>query len=570
MLRHLQIRDFAIIDAIEIELGRGLTVLTGETGAGKSIMVDALELVAGGRAGADVVRAGAERADISAAFDITAIAGELRQLLDEQSISVDGELLLRRVVGSDGRSRAWVNGQSVPVQLLRQLAELLVDIHGQHEFQSLTRSATQRELVDGYGQLEALATQVRAAHSVWLTVLNRCLQIEGAASDRHARLDLLRYQVQELDALQLRPGESAELTDERARVANHQRLLDAARIALDALYESDHASAHTLVARAVAALRAVGAIDSRLEALLPQLDEAVVRIKDAAQTLAHYGDSLEIDPQRGDQIERRLAALEELARKHRIGVDELSARHEQLRAELQDLDGSTADLAALRQQLGNALTTYQEQARQLSARRATAARALARDVSARMQELGMAGGRFVIDMLPLEDAEPAAHGIDRIEFRVSTNPGQAPRAIAKVASGGELARLSLAVQVCCARNAASCMVFDEVDAGIGGAVASIVGRELRVLGDVGQVLCVTHLPQVAAQGHQHLRVTKLSDGRSTRTAVTLLQADGRVEEISRMLGGMEVTAKARAHAAEMLAQAATPAAGSSSRRRRPG
>jgi len=566
MLRHLQIRDFAIIDAIEIECGPGLTVLTGETGAGKSIMVDALELVAGGRADAVVVRAGAERADISATFDIASIGGELRRLMDEQSIASDGELLLRRVVGSDGRSRAWVNGQNVPLQLLRQLAELLIDIHGQHEFQSLTRNTTQRELVDGYGQLDALATQVHAAHSVWLMLLNRCLQIEAATSDRHARLDLLRYQVQELDALQLRPGEPAALSEERSRIANHQKLLDAARLALDALYESEQGSAHTLVARSMSALRGISGVDSRLDALLPQLDEAAVRIKDAAQTLNHYGDSLEIDPQRGDQIERRLAALEELARKHRITVDELPVRHAEMSAELTALDDSTVDLASLRQQLGDALNAYRVLAGQLSGRRAAAAQALAREVSARMQELGMAGGRFVVDMAPLEDAEPAPHGIDRIEFRVSTNPGQAPRAIAKVASGGELARLSLAVQVCCARNAASCMVFDEVDAGIGGAVAAIVGRELRTLGGAGQVLCVTHLPQVAAQAHQHLRVTKLSDGRSTRTAVTRLQDDSRIEEIARMLGGAEVTAKARAHAAEMVVQAAPAGTG---RRRQP-
>jgi DNA repair protein RecN (Recombination protein N) len=561
MLRSLQIRDFAIIETVELEFGGGLTVLTGETGAGKSILVDALELIAGNRAGADVVRAGAERADVTAGFDIADAAGELRTLLDEQSITVEGELLLRRVVGNDGRSRAWLNGQSVPVQLLRDVAAHLIDIHGQHEFQSLMRPAAQRQLVDSYDQLESLATQVRAAHSVWLTLLNRSLEVESAASDRHARLDLLRYQVQELEALQLRAGEVAELNTERARIAHHARLVEAAQTALDALYESEQGNAHAQLARSLGALRTAAGVDARLESLQPLLEEAVIRVKDAAHSLRQYLDSLELDPQRRDAVEKRLAALEELARKHRVSSEELPARHVVLRDELASIEGSATDLATLRQQLGTALATYQDLARQLSARRADAARRLAKEVSARMQVLGMAGGRLLIDVTPLDSAEPASHGADRIEFRVSTNPGQPARAVAKVASGGELARLSLAIQVSCARDSAPCMVFDEVDAGIGGAVAEIVGRELRKLGGGAQVLCVTHLPQVAAQGHQHLRVSKLTDGRATRTAVTVLGGDARVEELSRMLGGIEITARARAHAIEMLAGAANlPAA----------
>jgi DNA repair protein RecN (Recombination protein N) len=556
MLRNLQIRDFAIIESIDLEFRSGLTVLTGETGAGKSMLVDALELLVGGRAGADIIRTGAERADVTATFDISETAGELRRQLEEQSIPIEQDLLLRRVVAADGRSRAWLNGQSVPLQVLRAVAEQLIDIHGQHEFQSLTRAPAQRALVDSYGQLEPLATQVRAAHSVWLALLNRSIAIEAAASDRHARLDLLRYQVQELDALQLRDGELASLNDERTRLANHGRLVESAQVALAALYESDQPSAQALLARAVTALRGAGALDARLAALLPLLDEASIRIKDASQTLTHYLDGLEIDPERANVVERRLAAIEELARKHRVSVTELPARHEALRSELSGIENSATDLANLRTQLVNALSSYQELARQLSARRAAAGRALAKEVSATMQELGMAGGRFVVDVTPLESSEPAAHGIDRIEFRVSTNPGQPPRAVAKIASGGELARLSLAVQVSCMNDAAPCMVFDEVDAGIGGAVAEIVGRELRRLGGDSQVLCVTHLPQVAAQGHQHLRVAKLTDGKTTRTAVTALTDDARVEEVSRMLGGVEITARARAHALEMLSNAA--------------
>ena len=572
MLRNLQIRDLAIIDAVEIDLAAGLTVLTGETGAGKSMLVDALELIGGGRAGAEVVRAGAERADLSATVDISRVGGELRHILDEQSIAHEGELLLRRVIGSDGRSRAWINGQSVPVSVLRTVGELLFDIHGQHEFQSLMRSHAQRELLDAFGQLESQVGLVFAAHAAWLALMNRSVTAEAAASDRHARLDLLRYQVQELDAMRLTAGEVAALNEERQRIANGGRLAQAARSALEGLYEAEPVNAHQLLARAAAALRPAASIDTQLAALQPTIEEAAARVQEIAHSLSHYLESLEFDPARQEEVERRLAGIEELARKHRVDPGELVAWHAALQRELTSMEHAAADIGALRTQVASALGAYQEQARKLSVARAAAARSLATAVSRHMQELGMAGGQFAVEVAPLEGAEPATHGADRVEFRVSTNPGQPPRAVAKIASGGELARLSLAVQVCCARNSAPCMVFDEVDAGIGGAVAEIVGRELRGLGAAGQALCVTHLAQVACQGHQHLRVAKLTDGRTTRISVMPLTGEARIEEVARMLGGLEVTARARAHALEMLEPAvnasaqATPAA--TPRRRR--
>ena len=552
MLSHLQVRDFAIIESVEVEFNRGLTVLTGETGAGKSILVDALELRAGGRAGADAVRAGADKADITAIIDISSSGAALRGLLEEHSISHEDELILRRVIGGDGRSRAWLNGQMVPLQVLRQVAELLFDIHGQHEFQSLVRPATQRTLLDTYGQLENLTSQVRAEHSVWLALMNRGVELEAAASDRHTRLDLLRHHVQELDALQLKPGEAEALIEERGRIMHHGRLVEAAGQALASLYEDEGSSAHSLIARSISALRVAGGLDARLEPLAALLDEAALRVKDASQALTQYLDTLEVDEERQDAIERRLAAIEDVARKHRVPAGELPQRLATLTSDLVSLENSAADLATVRGQLATALTRYQELARQLSTARGTAAKALAKDVSARMQELGMSGGRFVVEILPLSGAEPSPHGIDQVEFRVTTNPGSPPRAVAKVASGGELARLSLAVQVACANTGTPCMVFDEVDAGIGGSVAEIVGRELRSLARSGQVLCVTHLPQVAAQGHRHLRVSKLSNGRNVRTSVTPLEGDARVEEIARMLGGVEITPRARAHALDML------------------
>jgi DNA repair protein RecN (Recombination protein N) len=571
MLTHLQIRDFAIIDAVELELRPGLTVLTGETGAGKSILVDALQLIAGGRAGAEVVRHGAERAEVSGTFDLSRAPRELKQWLEEQSVSTSGDLIVRRVVGSDGRSRAYLNGQAVAVQLLREAGNILIDIHGQHEFQSLTRGAAQRELLDGYAALTALTGQVGIAHRVWLELLNRTLDLETRARDRDAKLELLRYQAQELQALRVLPGELEALHEEHGRLANRGRLASGAQTALGELYENEAGSAHAGVSRALSALRSLAALDPKLLAVLPMLEEASIQVREAARELEHYRESLDLDASRQEEVERRLAAIEELSRKHRVPPAQLPERTAQLDAELTALERADQDLSLLRKELAAALNHYRTQAQELSGKRMVAARALARDISARMQTLGMTGGRFEADVTQNGNAEPTQHGIDQIEFRVTANPGSPPRALAKVASGGELARLSLAVQVSCAQEEARCMVFDEVDSGIGGAIAEIVGRELRALGSRGQVLCVTHLPQVASQAHHHLRVTKLTDGRTTRTTLTELSLDDRVEELARMLGGVEVSAKAREHAREMLGAGSAAAAGSDTvRTRRPG
>jgi DNA repair protein RecN (Recombination protein N) len=554
MLTYLQIRDFAIIDAIELDVHPGLTVLTGETGAGKSILVDALQLLAGGRAGSEVVRHGAERAEITGTFDLSRTPRELKRWLEEQSIDVGAgdELSIRRVVSSDGRSRAYLNGQAVAIQALREAGNILIDIHGQHEFQSLTRAAAQRDLLDGYGRLEQAAGQVGIAHRVWLGLLNRTLELESQARDRDAKLELLRYQVSELNALQLKEGEFESLVDERARLANRGKLADATQTALSLLYEGEEGSAHAGVSRALQALQVVGSVDSRLAAVMPMVEEAAIQIREAARELAHYRDGLDLDTSRQAQVESRLAAIEELARKNRANPGELIARTAELNAQLASIERADTDLAALRKDLAAALEEFRTLAGQLSAKRTTAGRALSKDISTRMQTLGMAGGRFQVEVTQDGTQEPTQHGVDQIEFRVTANPGQPLRPLSKVASGGELSRLSLAVQVSVAARETRCMVFDEVDSGIGGAIAEIVGRELRSLGERGQVLCVTHLPQVASQGHHHLRVAKSNDGRTTRTSLTHLTPADRVEEIARMLGGVEVTGKAREHAKEML------------------
>jgi len=552
MLIRLAVRDFAIIEAIELELHAGLTVLTGETGAGKSILVDALQLLAGGRGGPEMIRHGAERAEIAATFDLAQAPAGLARWLEEQAIDAGEELMVRRVLSWDGRSRAYLNGQSVPVQLLREAGSILIDIHGQHEFQSLTRSGAQRELLDAYGRLEPLAGQVGIAYRVWREMLERTLELESRAREREAKLDLLKYQVGELQALKLEEGEVARLTEERAWLMNRGRLAEAAQAALAALYQSEEGNAHASVSRALQSLRAGSAMDAKLAPVVALAEEAAVQIREAARELERYGESLDIDTSRQHEVERRLAAIEELARKNRVTPLELIPRTTQLAAELEALEKAEVDLAALRKDLSAALERYRDQAQMLSAKRTAAAATLAKAITAHMQTLGMAGGRLEVAVAQSRSAEPTQHGVDDIELRVSTNPGQPPRALAKIASGGELSRLSLAVQVASSAQETRCMVFDEVDSGIGGAVAEIVGRELRALGERGQVLCVTHLPQVASQGHHHLRVTKLTDGKTTRTSLTALSDQDRIEELARMLGGVDVTAKAREHAREML------------------
>lgn len=572
MLSHLHIRDFAIIDAVEVDFSRGLTVLTGETGAGKSILVDALQLAVGGRGGAEVIRHGADRAEITATFDIGSAPKSLLSRLEEQSIEIEDELVVRRVLTREGKSRAYLNGQQVPLQILRSVGESLAEIHGQHEFQSLVKSSAQRELLDAFGGHDSLADEVATLHRERLQHSSALESLEAAARDRDARLDLLRHQAGELAALSLKPGELQSLGEERNRLANSGRLVDAARSALDLLFDAEDNNAHHAVSRALAVLRQSAGFDSKLEALLPPLEEAAIRIADGAQELTRYLDSIEADPHRQEELEQRLATIESLARKHRCAPDELPSKAIELSDELTRLEKIEANLSALRAQVTSAVDAWRTAAARLSKQRRKAANELATEISARMQKLGMIGGKFDIQLnvADLPEGGTAANGLEDVAFLVSANAGQPPRPIGKVASGGELSRLSLAVQVALAGRikdlaGGGCMVFDEVDSGVGGAVAEIVGRELAALGASAQVLCVTHLPQVAALGNQHLRVSKMSDGRTTRTQVTPLESDSRIEEIARMLGGVSITGKAREHAAEMLDAGATLSRRSSSR-----
>ncbi len=554
MLTFLKIRDFALVEQVELELGPGLTVLTGETGAGKSMLVDALGLVLGDRAEPRQIRAGCERAEVTAEFSVDG-QDTVREWLAEHDLD-DGQCLVRRVLARAGRSRAFVNGTPVTQQDLRDLGERLADIHGQHEHQSLLRAESQRRMLDAWGRHTGCAAEVAAAHRTWRdaeTAHAALAQDQARDGERRA---LLRFQLDELTALEARPGEYAELEEEHRRLAHADELLGALGTLCEGLYEADDGSIHDRLGRAVRELRELQRLDPALAEHVEALDEALIRVQEAASSLRHRVDRIDLDPQRLAQVERRLEALHGAARKYRVEPEELPALHAQLAAELgddEDPDTRLARLAAAAQAAGEA---YASVAKTLSRHRTEAAEALSEVVTASLQELAMPGGRFAVELVPLADAAGSAGGNERVQFLVSANPGQPPQPLARVASGGELSRISLAIQAATAASVdVPTLVYDEVDVGIGGRVAEIVGRLLRDLADQRQVFCITHLPQVAAQAQGHLQVHKSSRDDTTSTSVSALDRKARIEELARMLGGLEITAQTRAHAEEMIALA---------------
>lgn len=553
MLSTLHIRDFAVIDELELSFQTGMTVLTGETGAGKSIIVDALGLILGDRADSTMLRAGAERCEISATFDVSATPA-VRELLETQAIPADDdEMLVRRILGADGRSRAFVNGSPVPLQALREIGEALVDIHGQHAHQSLLRRDAQRQLLDSYGDYEPLLAQLTGLYRKWRSITSQLQELGSSGDDREARLELLRYQVQELDALAPASDEFEALENEYSRLSNASRLLESAQVAYQCLSEDDSAIAVQLK-RLERELLELGRFDAGLQPIIELLQSAGIQVAEASDELRHYLDRLDLDPERLHAVEQRLSSLHDMARKHKVKPEVLPQHLELLREQLNQLESSDERYAALKAEETRVLDDYNATSDRLHQSRKKAAATLAAAVTAQIRELGMPGGEFRIDITSEPDATPTAAGRDRVEFLVSANPGQPPRPLGKVASGGELSRISLAIQVIGSRDSGvSTMIFDEVDAGIGGGVAEIVGKLLRQLAEHRQIFCVTHLPQVASQGQQHLRVLKMTGDKETRTRVTALTADERVEEIARMLGGLKITDQTRAHAREMLA-----------------
>lgn len=552
---NLQVRDFAIVDRIDIEFDGGMTVLTGETGAGKSILVDALGLVLGERGSAQLVRDGAKRAEFAAEFDISSLASA-HAWLEEQALDQDDECLLRRVISADGRSRAFINGNSVPLSQLKSLGELLLDIHGQHFHQSLGRRAIQRDLLDYFGGLLDKRAATEESFATWKALTDRLQKLTDAESDRASRLDLLSFQLQELDALTLTHGEVDNLQIERQKLQNSGRLAEGVNGALQSLFENDAGNANSLVADAVRAIESLLDYDSSLEPVLEVLNSASIQVTEAAESLRRYGESIDMDPGRRDWVEERLDAIQTVSRKHRVSAGDLTSLIEKLRQEHDELGHAEERGRELEQQADSAKSEFMTLATLLSNARRKASSAFGKAVTAAMKDLGMPGGVFEVSMTALDIDSARPWGIDEIDFLISANPGQATQPLAKIASGGELSRMSLAIQVIASDGSAiPTMVFDEVDSGVGGGVAEMVGRRLQELGASRQVLCVTHLPQVASLADQHFRVSKVTDGKSTRTRLHVLSKDERVEELARMLGGVEITQKTLAHAAEMLAGA---------------
>jgi DNA repair protein RecN (Recombination protein N) len=550
MLLRLAIRDFVIVDRLELDFATGFGALTGETGAGKSILVDALSLALGERAEANVVRVGAEKADISAEFAVTPDS-TIAAWLAANDFETDS-CILRRVVDAGGRSRAWLNGAAATLGQLREAADFLADIHGQHAHHSLLRTDAQRALLDAHAGATVLAREVAGCFSVWKRARDARRLAEQDSEAALRERELLDWQVKELAALAFDPQEWLETEQEQRRLGHAASLLEASAAALAALDEGELPALSSLQ-QASGRLTELTAVDPALADAAQLFEGALIQLEESTLALRRYRDRLDLDPARLAELDARIDAVTQMARKHRVAPGELPDIRARLEARLAELT-LAADPGALAERERQTAAAFRAAAEKLSAARQRAAQALGAAVTAAMQELAMAGGRFEVALTPLaNEAEGAAGGLESVEFLVTANAGQPPRPLAKVASGGELSRIGLALQVIASQaHAAGTLIFDEVDVGIGGRVAEIVGQMLKQLGTDRQVLCVTHLPQVAACADWQWSISKVACEGATVSRVTPLDAAGRIEEIARMLGGVRITDTTRQHAREML------------------
>lgn len=554
MLTHIHIKDFALIENLEIELQSGFTVVTGETGAGKSILIDAIELALGQRADNSIIRQGSERCDIALNFNIDNLP-EAKQWLIEHDFASDNECIIRRIINNDSRSRSIVNGNNCPVQLLRELGNLLINIHGQHEHQTLLKRDKQRQLLDNFAGHSDLCQQVQHSYQQWRESQNALEKMQAANANRDGKLELLRYQVQELEELGLTVNETETLELEYKKLANAEQLINHCNTALNLLDEDEQTTALKQLHAAINQLEHIKSLDSKINNAAALLNQAIIQTEEATHELHGYLQGLELNPERLQWLEQRLNRIYELARKHRVKTNELSTLSKTFKTELQQLEHADEYLQTMQQQIAQLEKNYKQYAELLSTSRKQAAKKLAAAVTAKIQTLGMVSGKFDIQFDTV--IEINSNGAERIEFIISANKGQAPQPLHKVASGGELSRIGLAIHVITAQkeNTAT-LIFDEVDTGISGGIAEIVGKLLRDLGknadSYTQVLCITHLPQVAAQGHQHLQVQKQTLKNLTQTRIVPLSSAERIDEVARMLGGVKITAQTLAHAKEML------------------
>ncbi len=549
MLQSLYIENFTIVKQLDLHLDSGLTIISGETGAGKSILIDALGLVLGERADTSVIREGCEMAQVKARFKLlpTTQIWLQQHHLDNQ----ENTCLVCREVNQNGRSRGYINRQPVSIQMLRQFSEQLVDIHGQHAHQSLLKSETQRRLLDELAMDKTVLERVKQAYQQWKALVMALNDLGG--EDREAKIAFLRYQISELGAFELTPQTLERLAEEHHRLANAHKLLENTQRALALLDNDETGSILAYLSQANHILEEVQPHDYQLKTIITLLDNAIIQTQEAVSQLRHYWHHLDTDPIRLQEIQQQLILLQDLARKHRISLPELPAHFENLMKQLHELENYEEHANRLITQINTALQNYRLVTEALYQQRYQTAQCLAEQITQQLQQLGMPGGKLVIAVTADEEAPPSAIGTDIIEFLVTTNPGQSPKLLHKVVSGGELSRISLAIQVITAQSSGvPILVFDEVDVGIGGRVAEIVGQLLNQLGQQRQVLCITHLPQVACQGHHHLRVSKTIDQHTTHTCISWLDPKQRIEEVARMLGGVEITSQTLAHAQEML------------------
>jgi DNA repair protein RecN (Recombination protein N) len=550
MLTQLTIRNYAIVETLDLDLKRGMTVISGETGAGKSIMLDALGLALGDRAEAGSVRYGAKRAEIIATFDLHNLA-DAKEWLAEHDLDHEHECIIRRVITKEGRSRSYINGQACPISSLKQLGEYLLAIHGQHEHQRLLKRDHHRTLLDQFAQAQPHLDQVKALYKEWHTEQKQLTELTNISEEQHAKLQLLTYQVEELDQLALMDGEIDELEREQRELSQSEEILRQGHTALHILSEGDEENCNQLLNQALNTLAQLGDISPSLTQASEMITTAQIQIQEASQELRHYLDRTELNPERLHEVDARLSAVFDVARKHRINPEEIPAFHESLQAELDQINHSDEAIEELTQQVAKLKDAYLEKANALSQLRAEAANQLNGLVDEQLHQLGMSSATFQASLLACDKPQP--FGLEEAEFLIATNKGQPARPLAKIASGGELSRISLAIQVITAQSSTTpTLIFDEVDVGIGGAIAEVVGRMLRMLGERAQILCVTHQPQVASQGHQHLFVSKKADAITTHTQINELNKEARVQEVARMLGGIDITQRSIDHAREML------------------
>ncbi|MCW8933041.1 MAG: DNA repair protein RecN [Gammaproteobacteria bacterium] len=571
MLTHITINNLAVVDSLDLELNSGLTVLTGETGAGKSILIDALGLVLGDRAEASAIRHGAERADIVAEFDLQDPA--IEQWLESNELDSDGECLIRRTINAKGRSRGFINGQPIPLQILRELGDQLVNIHGQNTHQALLKTDEQRLLLDNFAGTSALRKELNQCYQQWKKKSSEYQQLKQDTAERDAKLELLKFQVQELNEFELQENELPGLEDEHRKLSNANRLIETSQSIHFQLSQDEQNSVNHLLNRCQVDLQALSELDSTLNPIAEMLNNALIQVDEASGELRHYLDSLELDPKHLQWLDNRISGIYDLARKHRVEPHELFTHIETLKGELDHLENADIHLEALHEAVIAAQNKYFKLAKKLSSNRNKASKLLAEQVIKHIHELGMERCLFEIKLSAIDSEQPQLNGMELVEFYVTTNPGQPLKPLSKVVSGGELSRISLAIQVVTAEfSHIPTLIFDEVDVGIGGGIAEMVGNKLRLLGSnsyesscsssdtskslqkMAQILCVTHQAQVASQAHQHLNVYKQSDAQKTSTTITQLDEEQRVEELSRMMGGVKITEQTRSHAREMRKQ----------------